>query len=131
MRMVGPAIMALMLAGAGATSALAQLMPGQTIGPGGTPMSPGPSQPRDFTPGGAGPGGARVSPGPAARDVNIEREGPGGTHLSPGPAGRAETRSAPATQVMAPASGGVSHTIRASSRKVHRGKTKRRGRPGM
>ena len=27
----------------------------QTIGPGGGPIAPGPSQPRDFTPGGTGP----------------------------------------------------------------------------
>ena len=64
----------------------------QTIGPGGGPIAPGPSQPRDFTPGGIGPGGGPVAPGPAARGVNIERIGPGGGRLAPGPAHQRRAR---------------------------------------
>src|SRR3989442_1684251 len=71
-------LVAAALAFAGATAGL-----GQTIGPGGGPMAPGPSQPRDYTPGGIGPGGVPVAPGPAARDVNIERIGPAGPARAP------------------------------------------------
>jgi hypothetical protein len=59
----------------------------QIVGPGGAPLAPGPSLPRDFTPGGAGPGGAQIAPGSAARGLSIDHPGPGGTRLAPGPAG--------------------------------------------
>jgi hypothetical protein len=130
MRM-GLPVFLLMLLGAGVTMAQAQIAPGQTIGPGGVPMAPGPSQPRDFTPGGVGPGGVKVAPGRAARDVDIEREGPGGTRLAPGRAGRVGAGRAARTQVIAPSSGNVSGTIKAKKRKIYRGKAKRRGRPDV
>jgi hypothetical protein len=57
-----------------------------TIGPGGIPIAPGPSQP-NYVPGGIGPGGTPVAPGPAARGV-IQEIGPGGIPIAPGPAGR-------------------------------------------
>jgi hypothetical protein len=69
-----------------ATSAAAQT----TIGPGGVPLAPGPSQPRDFTPGGTGAGGG-IAPGRAAPRTNIDREGAGGTRLAPGSAGSVGT----------------------------------------
>jgi hypothetical protein len=62
----------------------------QTIGPGGGPIAPGPSQPRGYTPGGTGAGGVTVAPGPAARGVNVDRDSPGG-RLAPGSAGSATT----------------------------------------
>jgi hypothetical protein len=114
-----PAIALLLLAGA--TICYAQ---GQAIGPGGVPMAPGPSQPRDFTPGGVGPGGVKVAPGRAARNANVERTGPGGTKLAPGPAGsvgRASTLRAP---TVAPSSG-VRGTIKAKRRPIYRKKKRR------
>jgi hypothetical protein len=93
----------------------------QTIGPGGGPMAPGPSQPRDFTPGGIGPGGGAVAPGRGARGVNIERIGPGGGRLAPGPAGSVGTGPTLDSPTVAPSSGGVRTTIR-SKRQKHRGK---------
>jgi hypothetical protein len=107
------------LALAGATAGL-----GQTIGPGGGPMAPGPSQPRDYTPGGIGPGGVPVAPGPAARDLNIERIGPGGGPLAPGPAGNVGTGPTLRTQTVAPSSGGIAGTVKAK-RRLHRGKRPR------
>jgi hypothetical protein len=94
----------------------------QTIGPGGIPIAPGPSQPRDFTPGGIGPGGVPVAPGPAARGVNIERIGPGGGRVAPGPAGSVDSGPSlnPSTTV-APSSGGIRGTIRSKRSKI-RGK---------
>jgi hypothetical protein len=74
-----------------ATLGMATLAWAQTIGPGGGPMAPGPSQPHGYTPGGTGPGGVSVAPGPAARGVNVERVGPGGSILAPGPAGSVRT----------------------------------------
>jgi hypothetical protein len=62
---------------------MATLAWAQTIGPGGGPIAPGPSQPHGYTPGGTGPGGVSVAPGPAARGVNVERVGPGGSILAP------------------------------------------------
>ncbi len=121
-------VIALLLMSA-ATVAEAQIAPGQTIGPGGVPMAPGPSQPRDFTPGGRGPGVVKVAPGAAARDVDIERRGPGNTRLAPGRAGRAAPSTGAQTQVIAPSSGGLSGTVKAKKRKVYRGKAKRR--PGV
>jgi hypothetical protein len=109
-------LVAAALALAGATAGLAQ-----TIGPGGGPMAPGPSQPRDYTPGGIGPGGVPVAPGPAARDVNIERIGPGGGPLAPGPAGNVGTGPTLRTQTIAPSSRDLATTIRAK-RRLHRGK---------
>jgi hypothetical protein len=97
----------------------------QTIGPGGGPMAPGPSQPRDFTPGGIGAGGVGVAPGRAARDVNIERIGPGGGRLAPGPAGSVGTGPTLDSPTVAPSSGGVRTTIR-TKRQKHRGKRKPR-----
>ena len=111
-------LVAATLALAGATAALAQT---QSIGPGGGPMAPGPSQPRDYTPGGIGPGGVPVAPGPAARDVNIERIGPGGGPLAPGPAGNVGTGPTLRTPTVAPSSGGIAGTIRAK-RRIHRGR---------
>jgi hypothetical protein len=98
----------------------------QTIGPGGGPIAPGPSQPRDFTPGGIGPGGGQVAPGPAARGVNIERIGPGGGRMAPGPAGSVDSGPSlnPSTTV-APSSGGIRGTIK-SKRSKYRGKRKPR-----
>jgi hypothetical protein len=101
---------------AGATAALAQ-----AIGPGGIPMAPGPSQPRDFTPGGIGPGGVPVAPGPAARGINIEQIGPGGGRLAPGPAGSVGTGPTLRTQTVAPSSGGIAGTVKAK-RRVHGGR---------
>jgi hypothetical protein len=86
----------------------------QTIGPGGVPLAPGPSRPRDFVPGGIGPGGA-VAPGPAARGGNIDREGPGGTRIAPRPAGSVGTGPTPPTQTVVP-SGTLRPTIRAKRR---------------
>jgi hypothetical protein len=97
----------------------------QTIGPGGIPIAPGPSQPRDFTPGGIGPGGVPVAPGPAARDVNIERIGPGGGPLAPGPAGSVGTGPTVQLPTVAPSSRDLAPTTR-SKRLKHRGKSKRR-----
>jgi hypothetical protein len=97
----------------------------QTTGPGGGPMAPGPSQPRDFTPGGIGPGGGAVAPGRAARDVNIERIGPGGGRLAPGPAGSVGTGPTLDLPTVAPSSGGVRGTIR-TKRQKHRGRSKPR-----
>jgi hypothetical protein len=92
----------------------------QTIGPGGVPMAPGPSQPRDFTPGGVGPGGA-VAPGPAARGANIDREGPGGTRFAPGPAGSVGSGPTPPSQTVIP-SGSLRPTIRAKGRTYRKSK---------
>jgi hypothetical protein len=100
-------------------SAVAQT---QRIGPGGVPMAPGPSQPRDFTPGGIGAGGVPVAPGPAARDVNVERIGPGGGALAPGPAGNVGTGPTPRTPAVAPSSRDLSGTVQAKRRHFHRGK---------
>jgi hypothetical protein len=127
MRIVLSAIALLFVSAA--SVAEAQIAPGQTIGPGGVPMAPGPSQPRDFTPGGVGPGGTRVAPGAAARDVDIERRGPGNTRLAPGRAGRAAPSTGAQTQVIAPSSSGLSGTVKAKKRKLYRGKAKRR--PGV
>jgi hypothetical protein len=102
---------------------------GQTIGPGGIPMAPGPSQPRDFTPGGIGPGGGAVAPGRAARGVNIERTGPGGTRLAPGPAGNVGTGAVARPQAVSPSSSGLRTTVK-SKRRLYRGKTKRRPQAG-
>jgi hypothetical protein len=68
----------------------------QTIGPGGGPIAPGPSQPRGYTPGGTGAGGVTVAPGPAARGVNVDRDSPGG-RLAPGSAGSVSTAPAART----------------------------------
>jgi hypothetical protein len=97
----------------------------QTIGPGGGPIAPGPSQPRDFTPGGIGPGGGAVAPGPAARGVNIERTGPGGGRLAPGPAGSVDSGPSLRPTTVAPSSGGIRTTIK-SKRYKYRGKRKPR-----
>ena len=97
----------------------------QTIGPGGGPIAPGPSQPRDFTPGGIGPGGGPVAPGPAARGVNIERIGPGGGPIAPGPAGSVDSGPSLNPSTVAPSSGGIRTTIR-TKRQKYRGKSKRR-----
>jgi hypothetical protein len=97
----------------------------QTIGPGGGPMAPGPSQPRDFTPGGIGAGGTSVAPGAAARGVNVERIGPGGGRLAPGAAGSVGTGRTLDSPTVAPSSGGVRTTIR-SKRYKQRGKRKPR-----
>jgi hypothetical protein len=97
----------------------------QTTGPGGLPMAPGPSQPRDFTPGGIGPGGGPIAPGPAARGVNIERLGPAGLPIAPGPAGSVGTGPTLDSPTVAPSSGGVRTTIR-TKRQKYRGKGKRR-----
>ena len=97
---------------------------GQAIGPGGGPMAPGPSQPRDFTPGGVGPGGARVAPGPAARNANVERLGPGGGRLAPGPAGSVGSVSTERAPTVAPSSR-ITGTIHAKRRPYYRGKSKR------
>ena len=70
--------------------AVASLALAQTIGPGGGPIAPGPSQPRGYTPGGTGAGGVTVAPGPAARGVNVDRDSPGG-RLAPGSAGSVST----------------------------------------
>jgi hypothetical protein len=70
--------------------ALAPVVLAQTIGPGGGPIAPGPSQPRGYTPGGTGAGGVTVAPGPAARGVNVDRDSPGG-RLAPGSAGSVST----------------------------------------
>jgi hypothetical protein len=102
-------------------NALAQT---ERIGPGGVPMAPGPSQPRDFTPGGIGAGGAPVAPGPAARDVNVERIGPGGGALAPGPAGNVGTGPTPRTPAVAPSSRDLSGTVHTKCRKLYRGKPK-------
>jgi len=96
---------------------------GQAIGPGGTPMAPGASQPRDFTPGGIGAGGVKVSPGRATRGVNVQRIGPGGTRLAPGSAGTVDSgpslRPAPA---VAPSSPRATTAIYTKRRHIHRGK---------
>jgi hypothetical protein len=97
----------------------------QTTGPGGGPMAPGPSQPRDFTPGGIGPGGAPVAPGPAARGANIERIGPGGGRLAPGPAGSVDSGPSLNPSTVAPSSGGIRTTIR-TKRQKYRGRSKPR-----
>jgi hypothetical protein len=97
----------------------------QTIGPGGGPIAPGPSQPRDFTPGGIGPGGTRVAPGPAARGVNMERTGPGGGKVAPGPAGSVDSGPSLRPTTVAPSSGGIRTTIK-SKRKKYRGKSRPR-----
>jgi hypothetical protein len=74
-------------------AAIALLLPAcilsaQTIGPGGIPIAPGPSQP-GYTPGGIGPGGIPIAPGPAARSIPsiVTGPGPGGIPIAPGPAG--------------------------------------------
>jgi hypothetical protein len=95
----------------------------QTIGPGGGPIAPGPSQPRDFTPGGIGPGGVPVAPGRAARGVNIERIGPGGGLLAPGPAGSVGTGPTLDLPTVAPSSRDLAPTVR--SKRLQRGKSKR------
>jgi len=97
----------------------------ERIGPGGIPMAPGPSQPRDFTPGGIGPGGVPVAPGPAARDTMIERIGPGGVPLAPGPAGNVGTGPTLPHVSAAPSSRNLSTTIRTKRRPIYRGKSKR------
>jgi hypothetical protein len=76
--------------------AFAHVSSAQTIGPGGGPIAPGPSQPRGYTPGGSGAGGVTVAPGPAARGVNVDRDSPGG-RLAPGSAGSASTAPAART----------------------------------
>ena len=91
----------------------------QTIGPGGVPLAPGPSQPRDFTPGGISPGGA-VAPGPAARGVNIERTGPAGDRIAPGPAGSVSTDPTPPRPVVAPLPRDLRATIRSKGRHMYR-----------
>lgn len=98
----------------------------ERIGPGGVRMAPGPSQPRDFTPGGIGAGGVPVAPGSAARDVNVERIGPGGGALAPGPAGSVGTGPTLRTPAVAPSSRDLAGTIRNKRRHFFRGKTKRR-----
>jgi hypothetical protein len=100
----------------------------QTIGPGGVPMAPGPSQPHDYTPGGIGPGGVAVAPGAAARGVNIERIGPGGGPLAPGPAGDVGTGPTLRTPTVAPSSGGLRGTVYAKRHHVYRGKKRVRPR---
>jgi hypothetical protein len=97
----------------------------QTTGPAGLPMAPGPSQPRDFTPGGIGPGGGPIAPGPAARGVNIEQLGPAGLPIAPGPAGSVGAGRALDSPAVAPSSGGIRTTIR-TKRKKYRGKGSRR-----
>jgi len=117
MRRVSLTVIALM-----ALADLACAQP-QAIGPGGTPMAPGPSQPRDFTPGGIGAGGVKVAPGRSARGVNFERIGPGGTRLAPGSAGTVDSgpslRPAPA---VAPSSRAATTAIYTKRRHIHRGK---------
>jgi len=108
-----------------AGSALAQT---QTIGPGGVPMAPGPSQPRDFTPGGINAGGSQVAPGPAARDIYMERIGPGGARLAPG-AGDVGTGPTVRRPTIAPSSGGLRGTIKTGHRHIYRGKRGKRHRP--
>lgn len=107
---------------AGLVTALAQT---ERIGPGGIPMAPGPSQPRDFTPGGIGPGGVPVAPGSAARDVMIERIGPGGVPIAPGPAGNVGTGPTLPNLSVPPSSRDLSTTIRAKRRTIYRGKPRR------
>ena len=94
----------------------------QTIGPGGTPMVPGPSQPRDFTPGGTGAGGAAVAPGRAARGANVERIGPGGTPLAPGPTGSVRPSPTPRPAPTLAPSSRVTTAIYSKRRPVHRSK---------
>jgi len=79
-----------------ATLGLAGFSAAQTIGPGGGPIAPGPSQPRGYTPGGTGAGGVTVAPGPAARGINVDRDSPGG-RLAPGSAGSVSTAPAART----------------------------------
>ena len=98
----------------------------QTIGPGGVPMAPGPSQPHDYTPGGIGPGGVPVAPGAAARDANVERIGPGGGPLAPGPAGNVGTGPTLRTPAVAPSSRDLATTIHAKRRHFFRGKKRAR-----
>jgi hypothetical protein len=119
--MLARALLAAALVGA------AGITPGdaQTIGPGGVPMAPGPSQPRDFTPGGIGPGGGQVAPGRAARGVNMERTGPGGGRVAPGPAGSVDSGPSLNPSTVVPSSGGIRTTIR-SKRQKHRGKSRPR-----
>jgi hypothetical protein len=114
------ALLVMAVVGMGVTPAAAQ-----TIGPGGGPIAPGPSQPRDFTPGGIGPGGVPVAPGPAARGVNIERIGPGGGRLAPGPAGSVDSGPSVPLPTVAPSSRDLTPTIR-TKRKKQRGTSKRR-----
>jgi len=97
----------------------------ERIGPGGIPMAPGPSQPRNFTPGGIGAGGVQVAPGTAARGVNVERIGPGGGPLAPGPAGTVSGASAARTPTVAASSGGITGTIHSSRRHSHHRKKPR------
>jgi hypothetical protein len=104
-------------------SALAQT---ERIGPGGVRMAPGPSQPRDFTPGGIGAGRVPVAPGPAARDVNVERIGPGGGALAPGPAGNVGTGPTLRTPAVAPSSRDIAGTVKAKRKHYYRGKSKAR-----
>jgi hypothetical protein len=117
MRKLGTIIVALLLAMVVAPLS-SEVAMAQTIGPGGVPLAPGPSQPRDFTPGGISPGG-RVAPGPAARGVNIEGTGPAGDRLAPGPAGSVSTDPTPRTPVIAPLPRDLRTTIR-SKRYYHR-----------
>src|SRR5262249_17991549 len=100
----------------------------QTIGPGGVPMAPGPSQPRDFTPGGINAGGSQVAPGGAARDIYMERIGPGGARLAPGPGdvGAGPPARRPG---VARSSGGLRATIKTGRRHIYRGKRGKRHPP--
>ena len=92
----------------------------ERIGPGGIPMAPGPSQPRDYTPGGVGAGGVQVAPGAAARGVNVDRIGPGGGPLAPGPAGTVSGASTARTPAVAASSGGIAGTIYSRRHHGHR-----------
>ena len=118
MRKLGTIIVASLLTAIVVAPLLSEMAMAQTIGPGGVPLAPGPSQPRDFTPGGISPGG-RVAPGPAARGVNIEGTGPAGDRLAPGPAGSVSTDPTPRTPVIAPLPRDLRTTIR-SKRYYHR-----------
>jgi hypothetical protein len=119
MRRPGTIIIALLLTAIVAAPLLNEVALAQTIGPGGVPMAPGPSQPRDFTPGGISPGGM-VAPGPAARGVDIERTGPAGDRLAPGPAGSVSTDPTPRTPVVAPLPRDLRTTIGSKRRHMHR-----------
>src|SRR5262245_64705038 len=119
MRRLVTIIIALLLSTIVVAPLLSEIAMAQTIGPGGVPMAPGPSQPRDFTPGGISPGG-RVAPGPAARGVDIERTGPAGDRLAPGPAGSVSTDPTPRTPAVAPLPRDLRTTIRSKGRHMHR-----------
>src|SRR4051812_4644692 len=122
MRRLGTIVIALLLTVTVVAPLSSEVALAQTIGPGGVPMAPGPSQPRDFTPGGISPGG-RVAPGAAARGVDIERPGPAGARLAPGPAGSVSTDPTRPAPVVAPLPRDLRTSIR--SKRYHHRKGKR------